>query len=1166
MRGGTRSPTASQQQHAPAQRVGNYVVTTQIGKGSFATVHKGYDARRPRSAVAIKVVTRAVLTEKLIANLEGEISIMQSISHLHIVQLYDCIKFPDYIYLVMGFCLWGDLSMYIKSHGTLPSPLFAPTTESDPGYNSTELGASALTNNTPMAAVPDAHAAINAVWDDVRNFPHPVGGGLNHWIVRSFLFQLSSAVEFMWAKHIVHRDIKPQNILLQPAEPTFLATGHPLGIPQIKVADFGFARHLPAASLAETLCGSPLYMAPEILRHEKYGSKADLWSVGAVTYEMATGKPPFRALNYIELLRRIEKNDDRIRFPDERSESSWARENARRQQENLPPCERAPSFPEDLKKIIRALLKRKAVERAGFDDLFHSAVVASGSGPELARALGRSVPRTVSQHLAPPSSAPTPSTSSCTRDTTSSLVVISPEHSTTAPTTPASAPPLVHPPAAVPSPMPPASSSIQPASGSQAKAKAVPIPQRRPSPHAEEFPRSLPAWDTSRSSSSHSRPPLVAPAFARPMVNPGSLPSDDTVSCSAPVGARAAPARKATFGFTPLPTVSTSPRTQGSSPHMVQTSAPRQSNALLSRDSSRDPQSGSSDRSSPLATPKQRTYPNKGDLHRLGEVSPAASDTPLAGTVQYNVSTSPLGPSGQDGSGSFAAPSPAKRTIGKESLLDGEYAMVDTRMARAATEQGSSHASSSFPGTFNPVYANAAANAARAAAAAALGSAPIRQLSQIRAPSLSKLSGVVMGGFPVAATPALLPDRPERASAPAVPSPHHHRTRTTSAAEPQIDRQGSAPMSMQQRAYTTTTQGRIITNDQNGEVAPFPSLPSSGTKSKPLPIPHRPALALSPRQRPASFSRRSSMPFVTDSPAPDNLAPRQQGSWATSFSNDPTAYRTSMHSYEFSLPTGFAHHSPPLNLSGGLSTENTYRTTSSTTGPSGSLSRALSMAAIRLQGAQPSTTPLRNAQAVVRGDRRSQSMSTAARSVYSETLGTLHIPSGTSGTNRTELDPAEQKLLDTLHDLDNKAVVLMELANYRLPHAGSVESDVQASPFPRTHRASVGSGRSSSSLSLASMAFELGTPGTTPSSTPFSSASIQGGFPSLVPIPDAEAVAAECLLLLVRAASLVDRALDETRQFFDLQKASMSSRAHPELIESKFCFPASHPLHCATWS
>ena len=84
----------------------------------------------------------------------------------------------------------------------------------------------------------------------------------------------------------------------------------------LKVADFGFARFLPQAMMAETLCGSPLYMAPEILSYQKYDSKADLWSVGAVLYEMTVGKPPFRAQNHIELLKKID-NSKGVKFPDE---------------------------------------------------------------------------------------------------------------------------------------------------------------------------------------------------------------------------------------------------------------------------------------------------------------------------------------------------------------------------------------------------------------------------------------------------------------------------------------------------------------------------------------------------------------------------------------------------------------------------------------------------------------------------------------------------------------------------------------------------------------------------------------------------------------------------------------------------------------------------------
>lgn len=158
-----------------------------------------------------------------------------------------------------------------------------------------------------------------------------------------------------------------QNLLLQPPTEAEYASGHPLGIPILKVADFGFARSLPAAALAETLCGSPLYMAPEILRYEKYDAKADLWSVGAVLFEMAVGKPPFKATNHVELLKKIERNDDKIRFPDEEPSS-------RDEMEDYSDLRNAPPVANDIKELIRKLLKKKPVMRMGFNEFFDCSV------------------------------------------------------------------------------------------------------------------------------------------------------------------------------------------------------------------------------------------------------------------------------------------------------------------------------------------------------------------------------------------------------------------------------------------------------------------------------------------------------------------------------------------------------------------------------------------------------------------------------------------------------------------------------------------------------------------------------------------------------------------------------------------------------------------------
>ncbi|EDV22068.1 uncharacterized protein TRIADDRAFT_29099, partial [Trichoplax adhaerens] len=117
-------------------------------------------------------------------------------------------------------------------------------------------------------------------------------GTLSEETIRTFLKQIASAMRILHSKGIIHRDLKPQNLLLcyNVKNPT------PSDI-KIKIADFGFARILPENTMAATICGSPLYMAPEVFNNGSYDSKADLWSIGAIVYQCLTGKAPFTASN-----------------------------------------------------------------------------------------------------------------------------------------------------------------------------------------------------------------------------------------------------------------------------------------------------------------------------------------------------------------------------------------------------------------------------------------------------------------------------------------------------------------------------------------------------------------------------------------------------------------------------------------------------------------------------------------------------------------------------------------------------------------------------------------------------------------------------------------------------------------------------------------------------
>lgn len=113
-------------------------------------------------------------------------------------------------------------------------------------------------------------------------------------------------------------------------------------------------------------------MAPEILRQEKYSAKADLWSVGAVLYEMCVGKAPFRAQNHIELGRKIEQSKG-IKFPDE-DPNSAAGKSGGGGSADLP-------VPPDVKALIRMLLKRNPVERASFEEFFGSTAMTKSKFP-----------------------------------------------------------------------------------------------------------------------------------------------------------------------------------------------------------------------------------------------------------------------------------------------------------------------------------------------------------------------------------------------------------------------------------------------------------------------------------------------------------------------------------------------------------------------------------------------------------------------------------------------------------------------------------------------------------------------------------------------------------------------------------------------------------------
>eukprot|EP01018_Ginkgo_biloba_P014328 Gb_00516 [translate_table: standard] len=122
-------------------------------------------------------------------------------------------------------------------------------------------------------------------------------GRVQEQVARKFMQQLGAGLEVLHAHHVIHRDLKPENLLLSTYDSDAV----------LKIADFGLSRFLSPDEYAETVCGSPLYMAPEVLQFQKYDSKADMWSVGAILFELLNGHPPFNGRSNCQLLKHIKK-------------------------------------------------------------------------------------------------------------------------------------------------------------------------------------------------------------------------------------------------------------------------------------------------------------------------------------------------------------------------------------------------------------------------------------------------------------------------------------------------------------------------------------------------------------------------------------------------------------------------------------------------------------------------------------------------------------------------------------------------------------------------------------------------------------------------------------------------------------------------------------------
>ncbi|XP_056365896.1 death-associated protein kinase 2-like isoform X2 [Oenanthe melanoleuca] len=111
-----------------------------------------------------------------------------------------------------------------------------------------------------------------------------------------FLGQILSGVQYLHARLIAHFDLKPENIMLQEKD---------VPKPWIKIIDFGLAQQLEDGTTFKSLCGTPQYIAPEVINYEPLSPATDMWSIGVITYILLSGLSPFQGETDAETLSNV---------------------------------------------------------------------------------------------------------------------------------------------------------------------------------------------------------------------------------------------------------------------------------------------------------------------------------------------------------------------------------------------------------------------------------------------------------------------------------------------------------------------------------------------------------------------------------------------------------------------------------------------------------------------------------------------------------------------------------------------------------------------------------------------------------------------------------------------------------------------------------------------
>lgn len=246
-----------------------YEIVKLLGEGGMGAVYRAQDRELERT-VALKVIRPELARNaQVLHRFKQELILARQVTHRNIIRIFDLGSAAGMRFITMEFIEGQDLSHVLADRGKLPA----------------------------------AEAA-------------------------GIVAQVARGLEAAHAEGVVHRDLKPQNIMLDPSG-------------KASVMDFGIARSMDASNLTRTgaLLGTPTYMSPEQAQGQKVDARSDLYTLGIIFYELLTGAPPFTADNPMAtLVRRI-------------------------QEKAVPPIEVDPSVPKPINAIVVKMLATQPADR-----------------------------------------------------------------------------------------------------------------------------------------------------------------------------------------------------------------------------------------------------------------------------------------------------------------------------------------------------------------------------------------------------------------------------------------------------------------------------------------------------------------------------------------------------------------------------------------------------------------------------------------------------------------------------------------------------------------------------------------------------------------------------------------------------------------------------------